>query len=51
MRGFYRGCLTNLLRTTPAAAITFTSFELITRYLKGLAAERNARLAEQAGQR
>ena len=29
--GFYRGCLTNLVRTTPAAAITFTSFELITR--------------------
>ena len=29
--GFYRGCLANLVRTTPAAAITFTSFELITR--------------------
>ena len=26
---FYRGCMTNLLRTTPAAAVTFTSFELI----------------------
>ncbi|KAI3884590.1 hypothetical protein MKX03_028472 [Papaver bracteatum] len=25
--GFYRGCATNLLRTTPAAVITFTSFE------------------------
>ncbi|KAG8085285.1 hypothetical protein GUJ93_ZPchr0010g8109 [Zizania palustris] len=25
--GFYRGCATNLIRTTPAAVITFTSFE------------------------
>ncbi|PRW50796.1 polyubiquitin 3 isoform A [Chlorella sorokiniana] len=32
--GFYRGCMTNLLRTTPAAAVTFTSFELINRQLK-----------------
>eukprot|EP00887_Chlorella_sp_A99_P001244 scaffold14.g1244.t1 len=32
--GFYRGCLTNLLRTTPAAAVTFTSFELINRQLR-----------------
>lgn len=31
--GFYRGCATNLLRTTPAAVITFTSFEMIHRYL------------------
>jgi len=31
--GFYRGCATNLMRTTPAAVITFTSFELILRYL------------------
>ncbi|OVA04168.1 Mitochondrial carrier protein [Macleaya cordata] len=29
--GFYRGCATNLLRTTPAAVITFTSFEMIQR--------------------
>jgi solute carrier family 25 (mitochondrial folate transporter), member 32 len=29
--GFYRGCAANLVRTTPAAAITFTSFELISR--------------------
>ncbi|KAL5996296.1 Nicotinamide adenine dinucleotide transporter 1, chloroplastic [Asimina triloba] len=29
--GFYRGCATNLLRTTPAAVITFTSFEMIHR--------------------
>eukprot|EP00798_Chlamydomonas_sp_ICE-L_P031428 gene31428-6604_t len=34
IRGFYRGCLTNLLRTTPAAALTFTSFELISRSMK-----------------
>lgn len=27
--GFYRGCATNLIRTTPAAALTFTSFELM----------------------
>ncbi|XP_068659530.1 nicotinamide adenine dinucleotide transporter 1, chloroplastic-like [Aristolochia californica] len=33
MPGFYRGCATNLLRTTPAAVITFTSFEMIHRYL------------------
>ncbi|CAM6126911.1 unnamed protein product [Calypogeia fissa] len=32
--GFYRGCATNLMRTTPAAVITFTSFELILRYLQ-----------------
>ncbi|KAF2325127.1 hypothetical protein GH714_022920 [Hevea brasiliensis] len=32
-RGFYRGCATNLLRTTPAAVITFTSFEMIHRFL------------------
>lgn len=30
---FYRGCMTNLLRTTPAAAVTFTTFELISRAL------------------
>jgi solute carrier family 25 folate transporter 32 len=34
VRGFYRGCATNLLRTTPAAALTFTSFELIARTLR-----------------
>ncbi len=32
--GFYQGCLTNLLRTTPAAAVTFTSFELINKKLR-----------------
>ncbi|CAK9151267.1 unnamed protein product [Ilex paraguariensis] len=31
--GFYRGCATNLLRTTPAAVITFTSYEMIHRLL------------------
>lgn len=34
--GFYRGCATNLLRTTPAAVITFTSFEMIHRFLIGI---------------
>ncbi|EFJ12332.1 hypothetical protein SELMODRAFT_109819, partial [Selaginella moellendorffii] len=34
--GFYRGCGTNLMRTTPAAVITFTSFELIMRFLQSL---------------
>lgn len=38
LRGFYRGCATNLLRTTPAAALTFTSFELIARALRKLSA-------------
>ncbi|KAL1550273.1 Nicotinamide adenine dinucleotide transporter 1, chloroplastic [Salvia divinorum] len=31
--GFYRGCAINLMRTTPAAVITFTSFEMIHRFL------------------
>ncbi|PWZ11937.1 hypothetical protein Zm00014a_012330 [Zea mays] len=34
--GFYSGCATNLLRTTPAAVITFTSFEMIHRFLLDL---------------
>ncbi|XP_020521604.1 nicotinamide adenine dinucleotide transporter 2, mitochondrial isoform X2 [Amborella trichopoda] len=33
MAGFYRGCATNLLRTTPAAVITFVSYEMIQRFL------------------
>lgn len=37
MAGFYRGCVTNLVRTTPAAAVTFTSFELINRQLRAWA--------------
>ncbi|CBI36905.3 hypothetical protein AAG906_034664 [Vitis piasezkii] len=36
LAGFYRGCATNLLRTTPAAVITFTSFEMIHRFLVNL---------------
>lgn len=31
--GFYRGCATNLLRTVPSAVITFTSYEMIHRFL------------------
>ncbi|KAL6763282.1 mitochondrial carrier domain-containing protein [Haematococcus lacustris] len=42
LKGFYRGCATNLVRTTPAAALTFTSFELIARALKQMAAEDKA---------
>lgn len=34
LSGFYRGCVTNLLRTTPAAAATFTSFEVINRHIR-----------------
>lgn len=33
IKGFYRGCATNLLRTTPSAVITFTSYEMIHRFL------------------
>lgn len=33
LAGFYRGCATNLLRTTPSAVITFTSYEMIHRFL------------------
>ncbi|XP_042446198.1 nicotinamide adenine dinucleotide transporter 1, chloroplastic-like isoform X5 [Zingiber officinale] len=33
MSGFYRGYGTNLLRTTPAAVITFTSYEMIQRFV------------------
>lgn len=33
IRGFYRGLTTNLLRVVPAAAITFVSFEYISRGL------------------
>lgn len=35
-KGFYRGCTINLMRTVPAAAVTFTSFELIARFLRKL---------------
>ena len=36
LRAFYRGVGTNLVRTTPAAAITFTSYELISRQFQEL---------------
>ncbi|CAL4976122.1 unnamed protein product [Urochloa decumbens] len=36
--GFYRGCATNLLRTTPNAVITFTSYEMINRLMHQLLA-------------
>lgn len=48
-KGFYKGCGTNLLRTTPAAALTFTSFELINRQIKIYAqAKRQHRIDELA---
>ncbi|KAM1520749.1 hypothetical protein ACFX10_011091 [Malus domestica] len=34
LRGFYNGCATNLIRTTPSAVITFTSYEMIDRFLR-----------------
>lgn len=34
LKGFYRGWGVNLCRAVPSAAITFTSFELISRFLK-----------------
>jgi len=34
LRAFYRGCATNLTRTMPTAAVTFTSFEIISRNLE-----------------
>uniref|UniRef100_A0A0A9GEQ6 Uncharacterized protein n=1 Tax=Arundo donax TaxID=35708 RepID=A0A0A9GEQ6_ARUDO len=34
--GFYRGCATNLLRTTPNAIITFMSYEMINRFMHQL---------------
>ncbi|KAJ1398322.1 Mitochondrial carrier protein [Sesbania bispinosa] len=37
--GFYRGCATNLLRTTPSAVITFTSYEMIHRFLERIVPE------------
>lgn len=47
IKGFYRGCTTNLLRTTPAAALTFTSFELISRELKRKGAEQREQEREE----
>lgn len=34
LSGFYRGCATNLMRTTPSAVITFTTYEMIKRFLE-----------------
>jgi hypothetical protein len=45
----HAGCATNLLRTTPAAALTFTSFELIARTLRQMAADNKAAAAMAAG--
>ncbi|XP_021753267.1 nicotinamide adenine dinucleotide transporter 1, chloroplastic-like [Chenopodium quinoa] len=36
LAGFYRGCATNLMRTVPNAVITFTSYEMILRFLTQL---------------
>jgi len=33
LKGFYRGMGSNLLRVTPSCAITFTTYELLFRYL------------------
>uniref|UniRef100_A0A7N0U2R3 Uncharacterized protein n=1 Tax=Kalanchoe fedtschenkoi TaxID=63787 RepID=A0A7N0U2R3_KALFE len=41
LQGFYRGCGTNLLRTTPSAVITFTSYEMINRFLHSVLAPDN----------
>lgn len=53
MRGFYRGCVTNLVRTTPAAAITFTSYEIISRNIlrvtAGMKAQRQLELQSGNG--
>ena len=50
LKGFYRGCTTNLLRTTPAAALTFTSFEMLSRKLKQMGAEQREKEQTQASQ-
>lgn len=43
MKGFYRGCTANLIRTTPAAALTFTTFEMLSRHLKELGCQQRER--------
>ncbi|CAN8313287.1 unnamed protein product [Cochlearia groenlandica] len=35
--GMYRGCATNLLRTTPSAVITFTTYEMMLRFFRQVA--------------
>ena len=47
LKGFYRGCTTNLLRTTPAAALTFTSFEMLSRKLKKMGAKQREKVEEE----
>uniref|UniRef100_A0A7S0UNE0 Mitochondrial carrier protein n=1 Tax=Polytomella parva TaxID=51329 RepID=A0A7S0UNE0_9CHLO len=49
LRSLYRGCATNLLRTTPAAAVTFTSFEMIARTIRGLAEDIESAAATAVG--
>jgi len=46
--GFYRGCATNLIRTTPAAALTFTSFELMSSALRTWSEAHGARVRREA---
>ena len=43
LMGFYKGWATNMLRTVPAAAITFTSFELFARLLREAGAQQRAK--------
>ena len=50
MSGFYRGCGTNLLRTTPSAVITFTSYEMINRFLQHLVPPHNTPSKPDGGQ-
>ena len=45
--GFYKGWLTNMFRTVPAAAITFTSFELFARLLREAGARQRAKDSNQ----
>ena len=40
--GFYKGWATNMFRTVPAAAITFTSFELFARLVREAGARQRA---------
>ncbi|BDA46729.1 mitochondrial nicotinamide adenine dinucleotide transporter [Coccomyxa sp. Obi] len=47
IKGFYRGCTANLLRTTPAAALTFTTFELLSREMKELGARQREKEREE----
>src|SRR5690606_15867927 len=46
LKGFYSGLFTNLLRVVPAAAITFLSFEYISRGLMKFTDEHNKQKSE-----